>query len=95
MPETVDMFKYQCRKPSLLQFKVVTQKPHSQLKVCSAKWRDEVTCGDFSAEVKRYLDESEIVEGVEQSWVNFRTDLNSGNKTTRPRKACEQTLDYR
>ena len=27
--------------------------------------------------MKRYLDESEIVEGVEQSWANFPTALNA------------------
>ena len=60
-----------------VRFKVVTQKPRSQPKVCSAKLRDEVTREAFCAEVKRYLDESEIVEGVERSWANFRTALNA------------------
>ena len=52
------------------RFKVVAQKPRCQPKVCSAKLRDEVTRETFCAEVKRYLDESDIVEGVEQSWAN-------------------------
>ncbi|XP_075253345.1 uncharacterized protein LOC142345142 [Convolutriloba macropyga] len=56
-------------------FKVVAHKPRRQPKVCSAKLSDEVTREDFCAEVKRYLDESDIVEGVEQSWGNFRTAL--------------------
>ena len=60
-----------------VRFKVVTHKPRSQPKVCSAKLRDEVTREAFCAEVKRYLDESDIVEGVEQSWANFRTALNA------------------
>ena len=60
-----------------VRFKLVAQKPRSQPKVCSAKLRDEVTREAFCAEVKRYLDESDIVEGVEQSWANFRTALNS------------------
>ena len=60
-----------------VRFKVVAQKPRSQPKVCSAKLRDEVTREAFCAEVKRYLDESDIVEGVEQSWANFRTALNA------------------
>ena len=57
-----------------VRFKVVAQKPRSQPKVCSAKLRDEAFC----AEVKRYLDERDIFEGVEQSWANFRTALNAG-----------------
>ena len=60
-----------------VRFKVVAHKPRSQPKVCSAKLRDEVTREAFCAEVKRYLDESDIVEGVEQSWANFRTALNA------------------
>ena len=60
-----------------VRFKVVAQKPRSQPKVCLAKLREEVTCGSFCAEGKRYLDESDIVEGVEQSWANFRTALNA------------------
>ena len=60
-----------------VRFKLVAQKPRSQPKVCSAKLRDEVPREAFCAEVKRYLDESDIVEGVEQSWANFRTALNS------------------
>ena len=60
-----------------VQFKVVAHKPRSQPKVCSAKLRDEVTREAFCAEVKRYLDESDIVEGVEQSWAIFRTVLNA------------------
>ena len=60
-----------------VRFKLVAQKRRSQPKVCSAKLRDEVTREAFCAEVKRYLDESYIVEGVEQSWANFRTALNS------------------
>ena len=60
-----------------VRFKLVAQKPRSQPKVCSAKMRDEVTREAFCAEVKRYLDESDIVEGVEQSWANFRTALNA------------------
>ena len=39
--------------------------------------RDEVRREAFCAEVKRYLDESDIVEGVEQCWANFRTALNA------------------
>ena len=54
-----------------VRFKVVTQKPRSQPKVCSAKLRDEVTREAFCAEVKRYLDESDIDQGVEQSRENF------------------------
>ena len=60
-----------------VRFKLVAQKPRSQPKVCSAKLRNEVTREVFCAEVKRYLDESDIVEGVEQSWANFRTALNA------------------
>ena len=60
-----------------LRFKRVAEKPRSQPKVCSAKLRDEVTREAFCAEVKRYLDESDIVECVEQSWANFRTALNA------------------
>ena len=60
-----------------VRFKVVAHKPRSQPKVCSAKLRDEVTREAFCAEVKRYLDESDIVEGVEQSWANCRTALNA------------------
>ena len=60
-----------------VRFKVVAHKPRSQPKVCSTKLRDEVTRDAFCAEVKRYLDESDIVEGVEQSWANFRTALNA------------------
>ena len=60
-----------------VRFKLVAQKPRSQPKVCSAKLRDEVTREAFCAEVKRYLDESDIVEGVEHSWANFRTALNA------------------
>ena len=60
-----------------VRFKVVTHKPRSQPKVCSAKLRDEVTRDAFCAEVKRYLDESDIVEGVEQFWANFRTVFNA------------------
>ena len=60
-----------------VRFKLVAQKPRSQPKVCSAKLRDEVTRETFCAEVKSYLDESDIVEGVEQSWENFRTALNA------------------
>ena len=60
-----------------VRFKLVAQKPRSQPKVCSAKLRDEVTREAFCAEVKRYLDESDNVEGVEQSWANFRTALNA------------------
>ena len=58
-----------------VRFKVVAQKPRSQPKVCSAKLRDEATREAFCLEVKRYLVESDIVEGVEQSWANFRTAL--------------------
>ena len=58
----------------------MAQKPRSQPKICSAKLRDEVTREDFSAEVKRYLDESDIVEGVEQCWANFRTALKAAAK---------------
>ncbi|XP_075243878.1 uncharacterized protein LOC142338129 [Convolutriloba macropyga] len=47
-----------------VRFKVVAHKPRSQPKVCSAKLRDEVTREAFCAEVKRHLDESDIVEGV-------------------------------
>ena len=60
-----------------VQFKLVAEKPRSRPKVCSAKLRDEVTREAFCAEVKRYLDESAIVEGVEQSWENFRTAINA------------------
>ena len=60
-----------------VRFKVVAQKPRRQPKVCSAKLRDEVTREAFCAEVKRYLDGSDIVEGVEESWANFRTALNA------------------
>ena len=60
-----------------VRFNLVAQKPRSQPKVCSAKLRDEVTREAFCEEVKRYLDESDIVEGVEQSWANFRTALNA------------------
>ena len=60
-----------------VRFKLVAQKPRSQPKVCSAKLRDEVTREAFCAEVKRYLDESDNVQGVEQSWANFRTALNA------------------
>ena len=60
-----------------VRFKVVAHKPRSQPKVCSAKLRDEVTREAFCAEVKRYLVESDIFEGVEQSWANFRTALNA------------------
>ena len=60
-----------------VRFKVAAQKPSSQPKVCSADLRDEVTHETFCAEVKRYLDKSDIVEGVEQSWANFRTVLNA------------------
>ena len=60
-----------------VRLKVEAQKPRSQRRVCSAKLRDEVTCEAFCADVKRYLDESDIVEGVEQSWANFRTALNA------------------
>ena len=60
-----------------VRFKVVAHKPRSQPKVCSAKLSDEVTREAFCAEVKRYLDESDIVEGVEQSWANCRTALNA------------------
>ena len=59
------------------RFKLVAQKPRSQPKVCSANLRYEVTLEAFCPEVKRYLDESDIVEGVEQSWANFRTALNA------------------
>ena len=60
-----------------VRFKVVAQKPRSQPKVCSGKLRDDVTLEDFCAEVKRYLYESDILEGVEQSWAIFRTALNA------------------
>ena len=60
-----------------VRFKLVAQKPRSQLRVCFAKLRDEVTREAFCAEVKRYLDESDIVEGVEESWENFRTAPNA------------------
>ena len=50
-----------------VRFKIVAHKPRSQPKVCSTKLRDEVTREAFCAEVKRYFDESDIVEGVEQS----------------------------
>ena len=60
-----------------LRFQIVAQKPRSQPKVCSAKLRDEVTCEAFCAEVKRSLYESNIVQGVEQSWANFRMALNA------------------
>ena len=62
-----------------VRFKVVAHKPRSQPKVCSAssKLRNEVTSEAFCAEVKRYLDESDIVEGVERSWAIFRTALNA------------------
>ena len=60
-----------------VRFKVVAHKPRSQPKVCSTKLRDEVTREAFCAEVRRYLDESDIVEGVEQSWASFRTALNA------------------
>ena len=60
-----------------VRFKVVAQKLGSQPKICSAKLRDEVTLAAFCAEVIRYLDESDIVESVEQSWPNFRTALNA------------------
>ena len=56
-----------------VRFKVVAHKPGSQPNVCSAKLRDEVTREAFCAEVKRYLDESDIIE----SWANFRTALNA------------------
>ena len=60
-----------------VRFKVVAHKPRSQPKVCTAELRDEVTREAFCAEVKRYLDENDIFEGVEQSWANFRTALNA------------------
>ena len=44
-----------------VRFEVVVHKPRSQPKVCSAKLRDEVTREAFSAEVKCYPDESDIV----------------------------------
>ena len=78
-----------------VRLKIVAQKQRSQSKVYSAKLRNEVTREAFCAEVKRYLDESEIIEGVEQSWANFRTALSAAaTKTTHPRKACTQTQDY-
>ena len=49
------------------RFNVVTQKPRSQPKFCSTKMDNEVTRDAFCAELKCYLDESEIAEGVEQS----------------------------
>ena len=60
-----------------VRFKVVTHKPRSQLKVCSAKLRDEFMRETFCAEVKRYLDESDTNEDIEQSWANLRTALNA------------------
>ena len=60
-----------------VRFKLVAQKPRSQPKVCFAKLRDDVTREAFCAEVKRYLYENHIVEGLEQSWENFRTALNA------------------
>ena len=70
-----------------VRFILVAQKPRSQLKVCSAKLRDEFTREAFCAEVKRYLDESDFVEVVEQSWANFRTALNAAaTKLTIPEK---------
>ena len=60
-----------------VRFKEVAQKPRSQPKVYTDKLRDEVAREAFCAEVKRYLDESDIVEGEEQSWANFRTALNA------------------
>ena len=68
-----------------VRFKVVAHKPRSQPKVCSTKLRDEVTREAFCAEVKRYLDESDIVEGVEQSWANFRTALKASSAASRQR----------
>ena len=47
-----------------VRFKLVAQKPRSQPKVCSAKLRDEVTREALCAKVKRYLDESDIVEAL-------------------------------
>ena len=75
-----------------VRFKLVAQKPRSQSKDCSAKLRDEVTREAFSAEVKRYLDESDILEGAEQSWANFRTALNAA--ATKILIPCAQSLDY-
>ena len=69
-----------------VRFKLVAQKPRSQPKVCSAKLRDEVTREAFCAEVKRYLDESDIVEGVEQSWASFRTLNAAATKLLIPEK---------
>ena len=60
-----------------VRFKVVTQKPRSESEFCSAKLCDEVTREAFYAELKRYLDESDIVEGVENFWANFRKALNA------------------
>ena len=50
-----------------VRFKVATQKPRSQPEICSGKLDDEVTREANCAEMKRYLDKCEIVEGVEQS----------------------------
>ena len=60
-----------------VRLKLVAQKPRSHSKICSAKLRHEVTREAFCAEVKRHLDESDIVEGVEQSWAKIRTALNA------------------
>ena len=75
-----------------VRFKLVAQKRRSQPKVCSAKLRDEVTHEAFCAEVKRYLDESDNVEGVEQPWANFRTALNAAaTKLLIPEKRVHKT----
>ena len=72
-----------------VRFKAVVHKPRSQPKVCSAKLRDEVTREAFCAEVKRYLDESDTVGSVEQSWTNCRTALNAAaTKLLIPKSVC-------
>ena len=77
-----------------VRFKVVAQKLRSQPKVCSAKLRDEVTLEAFCAEVKRYLDESDFVKGVEQSWAHFRTALNAAaTKLLIPGKRVHKPLN--
>ena len=50
--------------------------------------RNEATREAFCAEVKSYLDESDIVEGVEQSWTNFRTALNAAATKLLISKKC-------
>ena len=84
-----------------VRFKLMALKPRSQPKVCYAKLRDEVTREAFCAEVKRYPDKSDIVEGVEQSWANFGTAPNAAaTKLLIPEKSVQkpwitvETLDY-